>query len=156
MELLLPLAVIAYLLINKKKTDATKFIQTVQAAVTMIKFDLSKTLAALGATLYFKINLRLRNTTDFSTTLNSGYMDVYFKGKSLGRVNITQPSAINAKGDTTLPVAIAIPSTKIFESIKDALNAVKVGGSLTLQFKGEFQFPLGTYQLNEEKTFQLI
>lgn len=152
--LLIGLAAAGLLYYNQAK----KFIDTYAITFLSSKFDYQATVNSVFTRLFFTVNIEVKNTTEFTGTLESGKINVFLKstGKNLGFINLPAPVTIKANGGTVVQFPVAIPTVNLYSNVNTLIDQVKTGQAVIFRLQGELKFNVGTLNLDQDYTVKLI
>lgn len=135
---------------------AKKFLTVYKIKFLDSKFDYQATAASAFQTTFFRIKIRVENGTDFSGTLNTAKIAVYYGSKKLAYVDAKNAITIQANKETIVEIPVRISTFDFIRSIPELLQVVSSGKNLSLHLKGDLNFAAGTYTVDQDINVPLL
>lgn len=135
---------------------AKKFLTVYKVKFLDAKFDYQATAGSSFQTTFFKIKIRVANDTDFSGTLNTAKISVYYGAKKLAYVDAKNAITIQANKETIVEIPVRVSTFAFIRSIPELLQIVASGKTLSLHLKGDLNFAAGTYTVDQDIKVPLL
>lgn len=130
--------------------QAKEFVKDFTVKFLTAKLDFVKTRDSGFSRIFFTLKMMVKNTTDFTGTLQNGTIGLFYNGKLVGYSDSKEPVEIKAKEELPINVPVEIPTAKLVESIPEMFQILNTTRKLKFRIKGKLNFKVGTYYIDQD------
>lgn len=124
------------------------FTKTFTAEIGRVRFNPKQTQGALFTSVFFDIDLIIKNPSAFTGIIKAVKLDIILSGRVLGTVNQVSAVTLPKEASTVLPVTVGVNTLSLFPNISDAIKSISAGKPLSFQIVGTILTNYGTININ--------
>lgn len=128
--------------------NAMQFKRDVKFSVGRVKFDLKKSASKIFTKLYFTVEAKIENPTNFSVTVTGIDAAIYYREKMIAVVNRNEQFLINSNKTISVLADVEVTTLNVFSSMQQAKEMLETK-QVELEIIGSLKLISGVLSINE-------
>lgn len=128
--------------------NAMQFKREVKFSVGRVKFDLKKSASKFFSKLYFAVEAKIENPTDFSVTVTGIEAAIYYREKNIATVNRNEQFLIDRNKTISVLADVEVNTLDVFSSMQQAKEMLEAK-LVELEITGRVNLTSGVLSINE-------